>query len=168
MFFGAAARALVAIVRSETSERRRYKELEEITGIPASNWQSAAKAKQRPTVAKCARKNISVHGRDSLLRQWSISVSASVGCWLVSNKKSSHVACGISRWLSVPISFSHFSQVRRGCLDDDTRAPAESGVSPARSLAARTSSGRGTDTRSAMGRLMVIREYLEKSVWIAR
>jgi hypothetical protein len=38
-----------AVLRSVTSDRRRYKELEEKTGIPASNWQSAAKGKQKPT-----------------------------------------------------------------------------------------------------------------------
>lgn len=37
------------MLRAVTSERRRYKELEEWTGIPATNWQSAAKGKQKPT-----------------------------------------------------------------------------------------------------------------------
>ncbi|WP_175666007.1 hypothetical protein [Burkholderia ambifaria] len=39
----------LAVLRAVTSERRRYKELEEWTGIPATNWQSAAKGKQKPT-----------------------------------------------------------------------------------------------------------------------
>jgi len=39
------------VMRAVAPERRRYKELEEETGIPATNWQSAAKRKQRPTAA---------------------------------------------------------------------------------------------------------------------
>ena len=37
------------VLRAVTSERRRYKELEEETGIPASNWQSAVKGEQKLT-----------------------------------------------------------------------------------------------------------------------
>jgi 8-oxo-dGTP pyrophosphatase MutT (NUDIX family) len=48
------------VVRAVTTERRRYKELEEETGIPATNWQSAFKRKQRPTA----------HMIEALCRRW--------------------------------------------------------------------------------------------------
>lgn len=43
------AKRAVALMKAITSERRRYKELEEETGIAATSWQNAAKRKQKPT-----------------------------------------------------------------------------------------------------------------------
>ena len=40
---------MIAIIRQETNERRRAKELEELTGVPASHWRNALAKKQRPT-----------------------------------------------------------------------------------------------------------------------
>ncbi|VVD71760.1 hypothetical protein PEP31012_00642 [Pandoraea eparura] len=37
------------IIRMNTSETRRWKELESLTGIPAANWLAAVRNKQRPT-----------------------------------------------------------------------------------------------------------------------
>ncbi|HDR9165437.1 TPA: hypothetical protein QDB28_005901 [Burkholderia vietnamiensis] len=50
----------IMVMKAVTTERRRYKELEEETGIPATNWQSAAKRKQRPTA----------HMIEALSRRW--------------------------------------------------------------------------------------------------
>ncbi|REE20726.1 hypothetical protein B0G71_3864 [Paraburkholderia sp. BL27I4N3] len=50
----------IVVMKAVTTERRRYKELEEETGIPATNWQSAAKRKQRPTA----------HMIEALSRRW--------------------------------------------------------------------------------------------------
>ena len=37
------------VIRMNTSETRRWKELETLTGIPAANWLAAVRNKQRPT-----------------------------------------------------------------------------------------------------------------------
>ncbi|MFS2214060.1 hypothetical protein ACCD08_06090 [Telluria sp. Tellsp104] len=51
---------VLSVIRSETSERRRLKELEEETGIPDRNWKQVWSGKQRPTA----------HMMEALCRRW--------------------------------------------------------------------------------------------------
>lgn len=73
----------ITVMKAVTSERRRYKELEEETGIPATNWQSAAKRKQRPTA----------HMIEALSRRW-----PKYAFWLatgITDPSTGHTAAGI-------------------------------------------------------------------------
>lgn len=51
---------ILSVIRAETSDRRRLKELEEETGIPDRNWKQVWSGKQRPTA----------HMIEALCRRW--------------------------------------------------------------------------------------------------
>ena len=70
-----------AVIRRNTSETRRWSELEAFTGIPASSWQKAFHGKQRPTADML----------QAVARQW-----PSLAFWLVTgvtDAKHGHVSC---------------------------------------------------------------------------
>jgi len=54
------AERLNCIISEHTTDRRRARELEELTGIPASNWKNAWSKKQRPTC----------HMIEAISKQW--------------------------------------------------------------------------------------------------
>lgn len=54
------ATRLNALIREKTADRRRAKELEELTGIPATSWKNILSGKQRPTC----------HMIESAAKQW--------------------------------------------------------------------------------------------------
>lgn len=70
-----------AVIRRNTSETRKWSELEALTGIPATSWQKAYNAKQRPTAEML----------EAISRLW-----PEFAFWLVtgiSDAKNGHVAC---------------------------------------------------------------------------
>jgi len=76
-----------AVIHRNTSETRRWSELEALTGIPATSWQKAFNAKQRPTAEML----------ESVAQLW-----PEFAFWLatgVTDAKNGHVACvnGVSK-----------------------------------------------------------------------